>query len=92
MGSDILGIKVYAFGWEGVPRFWVYAGAGVVAVMIAAMVFHRGRERKSLKLVIDRSPAAGQAGGLGSSTGLIENTTSIDSHHAGRLLRLMWTI
>ena len=51
----ILGIKVYTFGWEGVPRFWAYAGAGVVAVMIAAMVFHRGRERKTLKSVIDRS-------------------------------------
>ena len=51
----VMGIKVYAFGWEGVPRFRIYAGAGVVAAMVAVAVFHRGRDRKTLKAAIERS-------------------------------------
>ena len=51
----ITGIKVYTFGWEDVQPYWIWAGGGLAAAMIAVFVFHRGRERRALRERITRS-------------------------------------
>lgn len=51
----VTGVKVYAFGWDDVPAYWVWAGAGVIVVMVGFGLLARARERRDLKRAIERS-------------------------------------
>lgn len=50
-----MGIQAYRFGWEDVPEYWFWAGGGAAIVLVAWAAIARGRDRKELREVIDRS-------------------------------------
>ena len=51
----VTGVKVYMFGWEDVPVYWLWAGGGLFAAMAFVWFFHHRRDRRVLREVIQRS-------------------------------------
>lgn len=50
----ILGIKAWQFGWEDVPEYWLWAGAGLALVMTTVALVHGHRGRKAQQAEMDR--------------------------------------
>lgn len=59
----VAGYKVWTFGWDDVPPFWIWSGAGLIVSMVAVAIVHRHRDRRELRAAIERSARRVEARG-----------------------------
>ncbi len=48
-------IKTYAFGWDDVPSYWIFAGVAGVSLIALFALWSRKREHRQIRDRIDRS-------------------------------------